>query len=80
MSHSVQFDEKTRLFDKLELDDEKFDLDDARACFAAVDFIMSNARLYGTSSDILSTELEQLGLPSEHSQSLCSLMDLESAN
>lgn len=68
------FDEKSELFDKLALDGEKFDIDDARACFAAVEFIMTSAGLYGTPDDVLLAELEQLGLPSEHSQILCSMM------
>lgn len=59
------------LFDKLDLDDEVFDIDDARACFAAVNYIIENALLYKVSPSLLSIELEQLGLASEHCQLLC---------
>lgn len=58
------------LFNKLELDEEEFDIDDARACFGSIHYIMSNACLYQVSSEALSVELEQLGLPSEHCQLL----------
>lgn len=58
------------IFDKLNLDDE-FDIDDARACFGAVHYIMANASSYKVSDSLLRLELEHLGLPDEHSQLLC---------
>lgn len=63
-----QFDDG--LFDKLKLDD-LFDIDDARACFAAVNYIISNAFLYRVDPSLLGIELEQLGLPNEHCKLLC---------
>lgn len=62
------------LYDELVLDEEAFDIDDARACFAAIHFIITNACLYHVSSEALSTELEQLGLASEHCQVLCRVL------
>lgn len=64
-----QFDSK--LWPQLNLDDEKFDIDDARACFGAMHFIITNSCLYGVEGELLRLELEQSGLPSGHSQYLC---------
>lgn len=64
-----------RLFDYLELDDEKFDIDDARACFGSLNHIITNACIYGVSSKTLNVELEQLGLPREHCLILVDALD-----
>lgn len=69
-----QLDEEL-LLDSLGVEDEIFDIDDARACFAAVDYIMSNACQHQVTRDMLAIELEQLGLPSEHCQLLCQMMN-----
>lgn len=64
-----QFD--VNQFDSLDLDDDGFDIDDARCCFAAIHLVMTHARLYDVSITKLQVELEQLGLPTEHSRILC---------
>lgn len=56
---------------------KEFDIDDARACFGAVNFIITNAHSYKVSMRQLNTELEQLGLPSEHCQTLCTVTSNE---
>lgn len=61
-------------FDKLELNEEQFDIDDARACFAAINYIVSNTCLFQVEGQTLTAELEQLGLPSEHSQLLSKML------
>lgn len=68
-----QFDDE--LFAALGLDEEYFDIDDARACFAAINYIISNSCLYQVTSECLRNELEQLGLPGEHCECLCGIMD-----
>lgn len=68
-SGDKEFDDS--LFDRLDLDSDVFDIDDARACFAAVHYIISNASQYKVSNSLLSIELEQLGLPSDHCQLVC---------
>jgi len=67
-----RFDEE--LFNKLELDNEVFDIDDARACFGAVNFIITSACIHQVPVNLLRVELEQLGLASEHAQLVCSGM------
>lgn len=62
------------LLDKLKLDEEVFDIDDARACFGAVNYIITNACQLELPSERVIIELEQLGLPSEHCQLLCNVM------
>eukprot|EP00163_Fabomonas_tropica_P028218 TRINITY_DN5702_c0_g1_i2.p1 TRINITY_DN5702_c0_g1~~TRINITY_DN5702_c0_g1_i2.p1 ORF type:complete len:198 (+),score=44.05 TRINITY_DN5702_c0_g1_i2:174-767(+) len=48
-----------------------FDDSDLKAVIAAVDLIISNAAKYDVDGATLATELQQLGLPKEHSESLC---------
>lgn len=69
LSSNEEFDDG--LFNRLNLDNDVFDIDDARACFAAVHYIISNASQYKVSDSLLNIELEQLGLPSEHCQMVC---------
>lgn len=45
--------------------------EEVRACIAALDFIFVSAARYDTTPDVVSNELQQLGLPKEHSSSLC---------
>ena len=49
----------------------RLDIDDVRACFGALSFILANARMYQVSERQLEIELEQLGLASQHSRVLC---------
>ncbi|XP_064645377.1 COMM domain-containing protein 4-like [Lineus longissimus] len=51
--------------------DAKFESGDIKASVAALNFILSNAAKYSVSGDVLSNELQQLGLPKEHSTALC---------
>jgi len=51
--------------------DAKLDTEDMKACLSALQFIFSSAAKYNTDSETLSNELQQLGLPKEHSSSLC---------
>lgn len=50
--------------------DAKFELSDIKASVAALSFILSSAAKYNVDGDSLSNELQQLGLPREHSVSL----------
>lgn len=54
------------------------DIDDARACFAALNYIMTSACIHQVTTRQLGNELEQLGLESEHCQVVC--RTLEEAN
>lgn len=51
--------------------DAKFESGDVKASIAALSFILSSAAKYSVEGDTLSNELQQLGLPKEHSLSLC---------
>lgn len=53
---------------------DDFDIDDARACFGAIDYIINQSCLHGVSLQTLAVELEQLGLSSEHTSELCKMM------
>lgn len=53
------------------------DIDDLRACFAAVNYIMINSCLYQVTQAQLQDELEQLGLASEHCRAVCEFMSEE---
>eukprot|EP00250_Pteridium_aquilinum_P007201 c16974_g1_i1 orf=127-684(-) len=44
---------------------------DLKACVALVHFIVTSAAKFNLNEDILSKELQQLGLPKEHSNALC---------
>ena len=50
--------------------DAKYELSDVKASIAALSFILSSAAKYNVDGDSLSNELQQLGLPREHSVSL----------
>ncbi|XP_074641085.1 COMM domain-containing protein 4-like [Tubulanus polymorphus] len=51
--------------------DAKFDNSDIKASIACLELILSNATKYSVDGETLSNELQQLGLPKEHSVSLC---------
>ena len=51
--------------------DAKYDLSDVKASIAALSFVFSSAAKYRVDGDSLSNELQQLGLPKEHSVALC---------
>ncbi|PRP73133.1 COMM domain-containing protein [Planoprotostelium fungivorum] len=56
---------------KLTKDTTNFDDSDVKASIAALYFILSSAAKYNVEDTILSTELQQLGLPKEHCDALC---------
>ncbi|XP_010865843.1 COMM domain-containing protein 4 [Esox lucius] len=51
--------------------DAKFDSGDIKASVAVLTFILSSAAKHNVDSDSLSSELQQLGLPKEHTTGLC---------
>ncbi|KAM4676103.1 COMM domain-containing protein 4 [Discoglossus pictus] len=51
--------------------DARFETGDIKATVAVLCFILSSAAKHNVSSDSLSSELQQLGLPREHAVSLC---------
>ncbi|ELU04548.1 hypothetical protein CAPTEDRAFT_127889, partial [Capitella teleta] len=51
--------------------DAKFEVGDVKASIAALSFILSSAAKFSVDGETLSNELQQLGLPKEHSTSLC---------
>lgn len=55
--------------------DAKFDVGDIKASVAGIDFIISSATKHGVDPDMLSNELQQLGLPKEHSSALCKVYE-----
>ncbi|CAH2273474.1 COMM domain-containing 4 [Pelobates cultripes] len=60
--------------------DARFESGDIKATVSVLSFILSSAAKHNVSSDNLSSELQQLGLPKEHAASLCrSYEDKQSA-
>lgn len=51
--------------------DSKFEVGDVKACIAAIAFILSSSARHGVDEETLSSELQQLGLPREHSTAMC---------
>ncbi|KAJ8248733.1 hypothetical protein GJAV_G00227150 [Gymnothorax javanicus] len=51
--------------------DAKFDSGDIKASVAVLSFILSSAAKHDLDSESLSSELQQLGLPKEHTTGLC---------
>ncbi|XP_051979191.1 COMM domain-containing protein 4-like [Xyrauchen texanus] len=51
--------------------DAKFESGDVKASIAVLSFILSNAAKHDVDSESLSSELQQLGLPKEHTTGLC---------
>lgn len=53
---------------------------DLKACVACLSYIMSSAVCYNCDSSALQSELQQLGLPREHSTSIKRVVDDQSSN
>lgn len=51
--------------------DAKFEIGDIKASVAMLSFIFSSAAKHNVDSESLSSELQQLGLPKEHTMGLC---------
>lgn len=61
--------------------ESKLDSDiDLKACIACLTYIMSSAVRYNCDSSALQSELQQLGLPREHSTSIKRVVDDQSSN
>ncbi|XP_062403118.1 COMM domain-containing protein 4 [Sardina pilchardus] len=60
-------------YDKVEklTSDAKFELGDIKASIAVLSFILTSAAKHDVDSESLSSELQQLGLPKEHTTGLC---------
>lgn len=67
---------------QLELDEKgaAFDMDDARACFACIHYIITSVCLHKVPKEVLHLELEQCGLPSKHCSCICELLLDENIN
>ncbi|RNA30365.1 COMM domain-containing 4 [Brachionus plicatilis] len=55
--------------------DSKLEFNDIKACVALLEFVLKCSVKYGCNGEILSSELQQLGLPKEHSTSICKVYD-----
>lgn len=55
--------------------DSKLELNDIKACVALLEFILKSSAKYNVNNDTLSSELQQLGLPKEHSTSICKVYE-----
>ncbi|XP_077452963.1 COMM domain-containing protein 4 [Stigmatopora argus] len=62
----IDYDKVTKL-----TADAKFDSGDIKASVAVLNFILSSAAKHDVDSESLSSELQQLGLPKEHTMGLC---------
>lgn len=51
--------------------DAKLDVENCKACVAAITYILKNAACHAVSQNYLSNELQQIGLPREHALALC---------
>ncbi|XP_076122892.1 COMM domain-containing protein 4 isoform X1 [Alosa pseudoharengus] len=60
-------------YDKVEklTSDAKFEMGDIKASIAVLSFILTSAAKHDVDSESLSSELQQLGLPKEHTTGLC---------
>ncbi|KAL2093238.1 hypothetical protein ACEWY4_010550 [Coilia grayii] len=60
-------------YDKVEklTSDAKFEIGDIKASIAVLSFILTSAAKHDVDSESLSSELQQLGLPKEHTTALC---------
>ncbi|KAG5273543.1 hypothetical protein AALO_G00152520 [Alosa alosa] len=60
-------------YDKVEklTTDAKFEMGDIKASIAVLSFILTSAAKHDVDSESLSSELQQLGLPKEHTTGLC---------
>ncbi|KAL0968903.1 hypothetical protein UPYG_G00273460 [Umbra pygmaea] len=66
LGQGIDYDKATKL-----TADAKFETGDIKASIAVLTFILSSAAKHDVDSDSLSSELQQLGLPKEHSTGLC---------
>ncbi|XP_015364032.1 PREDICTED: COMM domain-containing protein 4 [Diuraphis noxia] len=53
------------------MDDSKLDVENCKACVAAITYILKNAACHAVPRNYLSNELQQIGLPHEHTSELC---------
>lgn len=51
--------------------DAKYNIGDIKASVSGLEFIITSAAKHGVNGETLSNELQQLGLPKEHSSALC---------
>lgn len=51
--------------------DSKLEVNDIKACISLIEFILTSGAKHDIISETLSSELQQLGLPKEHSTSIC---------
>ncbi|XP_051918258.1 COMM domain-containing protein 4 [Hippocampus zosterae] len=66
LGEGIDYDKVTKL-----TTDAKFDSGDIKASVAVLSFILSSAAKHDIDSESLSSELQQLGLPKEHTMGLC---------
>ncbi|XP_064596063.1 COMM domain-containing protein 4-like [Liolophura sinensis] len=66
MGQGIDYDKVSKL-----TADAKFEVGDVKASIAALNFILSSAAKYNVDGESLANELQQLGLPKEHSMALC---------
>lgn len=55
--------------------DTKLEFNDIKACVALLEFVLKCSAKYSCNGEILSSELQQLGLPKEHSTSICKVYE-----
>nr|CAB3232813.1 COMM domain-containing protein 4-like [Phallusia mammillata] len=67
-------------FEKIEklTADAKYDIGDIKASVAGLEFIISSSAKHEVDGETLSNELQQLGLPKEHSTALCKTYESKS--
>lgn len=70
LSEEIDFEKVEKL-----TSDAKFDVGDIKASVAGIDFIISSATKHSVKPETLSNELQQLGLPKEHSSALCKVYE-----
>ncbi|XP_055048802.1 COMM domain-containing protein 4 [Misgurnus anguillicaudatus] len=66
LDEGIDYDKVSKL-----TSDAKFESGDIKASIAVLGFILSNAAKHDVDSESLSSELQQLGLPKEHTTGLC---------
>ncbi|XP_047452822.1 COMM domain-containing protein 4 [Mugil cephalus] len=66
LGEGIDYDKVTKL-----TADAKFESGDIKASVAVLSFILSSAAKHDVDSESLSSELQQLGLPKEHTTGLC---------
>ncbi|CAN9499338.1 unnamed protein product [Ophioblennius macclurei] len=66
LGEGIDYDKVTKL-----TADAKFESGDVKASIAVLSFILSSAAKHDVDSESLSSELQQLGLPKEHTMGLC---------